>query len=602
VRQTATAAPGATATAGAQATGTAIVRATQTSVANATSTASVRQTATAAPGATATARVQATGTAIAGATSTAVANVTSTASVRQTATAAPGATATARVQATGTAIVRATQTSVANATATVVVAQTSTAVVRATSTAGAQATSTAAVRATGTAAVFATATARPAQTATAIVRATGTAAVFATATARAATATAAPTSEVRADLFEYTCRVGTATDSTTGEQCNGFYGTTEEYRNGQWWTTRTYCMTSTECQRNEGIDLDQYDWLPCVFRLNPGGIEVDCSNTNPALQTWNIRAEVYTECPINEVLRAPYPRTLVNLETNFILQPKEYNDENGISTAPQSPANLADFIDADGNPTSEGYDVGVWKNMRLIMRSHRFTGGETWFGDTVPQPRWVFADRAWNAGPFPSQQDGPTAKYQYETSSADLDTRFGRAFDIRNKVPANDFTLPAYPAQLTTYCGHEWMVVADLATKSWKKTGACYATRLYPDGSTYVPPGTDRADCPAGEVAPGEWEYGWSGYQTGRAGPNGRWLWDGINLKDIGRPVSYDQRTRTKAGGVFKDPITKTPRIYWDDPWGLWIPVVEVQSTIRDECVATGACEPISAEPGSLAP
>ncbi len=605
---TATAAPGATATAGVRATGTAAARATATRSAQVTATARANATATAAPGATATARVQATGTAIAGATSTAVVRATGTASANATATAAPGATATARVQATGTAVAGATSTAIiqatgtasANATATAAPGATSTAIVRATGTAVAGATATEVVRATGTAQANATGTAVVQATETAIVQATGTASAYATATARATSnATPIATSAVDLNKYEYTCRVGTAVDSTTGENCTSFYGETYEFRTGQWWTTKTYCMTAAQCETPEGTPLDQYDQLPCVPRLTASGIVVDCK-PNADLQTWNVTASVYTECPINEVLRSPYPRTLVNLKTNFILQPKEYNDVNGISSAPQAPANIADFLDADGNPTEDGFRVGVWKNLRLVMRSHRFNGGETWFGDVVPQPRWVFTDRAWNSGVFPAIQDGPIAKYQYETSSADLGTRFGRGFDIRNKIPANTFDLPAYPVQLTSYCGHEWKVVVELAKKEWEKTGACYGTILYPDGSTYVPPGTDRADCPPGEVAPGRWKYGWTSFETTEPGPNGEPIWPGIDLKLIGRPVSYDQRMRTKGGGVFR--TLGVPRVYWDDPWGLWIPVVEVQSVIRDECVADGSCEPIGAEAGSLAP
>ena len=445
-------------------------------------------------------------------------------------------------------------------------------------------------------------------TQTAAPGATGTAAAYATSTALATlNPTAAATSDATLQPFQQTCQVSTGTqvDTTTGQQCNEFFGQTLEYRSGQWWPVATYCMTNAQCKTGEGTNLGSYPELPCYFDVSPAGIVVDCSkSTNDShglLQTWNVRAGTQTTCPDNEVLRAPYPRTLVNLKTSFVLQPKEFNDENGNSSGPQSPANLTDFIDAHGNPTPQGYDIKVWKNLQLIMRSKRFNGGETWFGDAVPYPKWEFNDRAWNPGKFPQvQQDGPTANYLYETSSANLPTKLGRAFDIVNKVPANDFTLPAYPVQLTTFCGHEWMVTVDLPTKYWNKTGACYNTILYPDGTTYEPPGTNHADCPKGQVAPGDWKYGWTNFQTGHPGSNGKWQWDGIDLKKMGWPVSYASRTKTKAGGVFKDPTTGTARVYWDDPWGIWVPVVEVQSTIRDQCVFDGTCEPIGAEAGSL--
>jgi len=56
----------------------------------------------------------------------------------------------------------------------------------------------------------------------------------------------------------------------------------------------------------------------------------------------------------------------------------------------------------------------------------------------------------------------------------------------------------------------------------------------------------------------------------------------------------------TKSGGVFKDRLTGTDRVWWDTPLDIWVPVVEVQSVIRSECVANGSCEPPAAETGSL--
>jgi hypothetical protein len=590
---TATAAPGATATAIVRATGTAIVRATGTAVAQVTATARAGATATAAPGATSTAIVRATSTAIANATGTAIVRATSTASAGATATAAPGATSTAIVRATGTAVMNATGTAIVRATSTASANATATAAPGATATAIVQATGTAAVQATGTAMVNATSTAVAQATETAVVQATGTAAAFATATARAtAQMTPVPTSPTIVDTFDYACQVGTAVDSTTGETCNGYYGQTFEYRAGQWWAIKTYCQTEAMCKKPEGPPLDQYQELPCVPRLTPTGIVLECKPSDK-LETWNVRAEVYTECPINEVLRAPYPRTLVNVDTNFILQPREYNDPNGISSAPQSPANIDLYVDGKGDPTEEGYAAGVWKNLRLVMRSQRLAGGALWFDQVVPKPEWRFTDRAWNSPKYPQVQEGEMAKYNYQTSSADLNTLFGRAFDFRNRQPSNDFNLPAYPVQLKTFCGHQWKVVVDLAEKVWKKEGECYATRLNPDGTTQEPPGTSNAQCPPGFVAPGQFKLGWKPFDT---------QWANIDLRIIGRLNGYDQRTRTKAGGVFKDRLSGTNRVWWDDPWGIWVPVVEVQSVIRDECVAEGSCEPPAAEGGSLAP
>jgi hypothetical protein len=387
--------------------------------------------------------------------------------------------------------------------------------------------------------------------------------------------------------YEYTCQMGAATDSDTGEACtDGYYGATYVFRDGTWWTLRTYCMTEEECYRPEGPPLDEYSYLPCIPRLTTEGIVLECE-PNDLVQTWNVRAEVNTACPVNEVLRAPYPRTLVNITTTFILEPHEYNAIEGLSSDPQSPANLIWFIDEYGNPTEEGYAAGVWKDLRLIMRSRRFNGGETWFSTTVPRPHWTFTDREWNAGASPAEQEGPQATYIYRTSSSGLDTQFGRAFDFDNRVPADDFTLPAYGVSLATYCGHEWKVTLSLVERYWQASGPCYATQLFPDGTTLEPFGTSNEGCQPGWVAPGAWAYRWKDYATD---------WAGIDLTQIGRATPYDTRTRTQAGGFFGGVK------YWDEPVGIWVPVVEVQSVIRSECVAEGLCEPPAAEPGSLAP
>ncbi len=347
-------------------------------------------------------------------------------------------------------------------------------------------------------------------------------------------------------------------------------------------------MSAAQCEQPIGQALDQYDYLPCVPMLTANGILLQCKPSG-VIQTWNVRAEVNTSCPINEVLRAPYPRAMVNVDTNFILQPKDYNSEGGINSSPQSPFNLSDFIDADGNPTAAGYDAGVWKDLILIMRSKRFQGGEDWFGMTAPKPQWIFEDRAWNAGTakYAQQQEGPLASFNYQTSSAGLATALGRAFDPYTKIPADNYTLPSYNVVMKTYCGHEWKVQVTLSQRFWHKVGSCYATTLYPDGSTYVPAGTSNEGCAAGYVAPGNYVYQWADQVTD---------WAGIDLRLMGRSTSYDMRTKTKSGGIFSNSQ------YWDTPDGVWVPVVEVQSVLRDKCVQDGSCDPPVAEPDSLNP
>ncbi|MCL5994813.1 MAG: hypothetical protein M1546_02015, partial [Chloroflexi bacterium] len=394
---------------------------------------------------------------------------------------------------------------------------------------------------------------------------------------------------------EYTCQVGDATDSDTGLPCSdGYYGTTYEYEGGTWWAVGTYCMARAQCETSEGTPLDEDTTLPCVPTITSEGIVLVCQ-PSAEIETWNVRAEVNTSCPINEVMRAPYPRALVNVTTTFILSPALYNpvDGTGFASDPQSPANLGSFVDAQGNPTEHGYEVGIWKDFRLLMRSHRFNGGEDWFGQTVPQPQWHFDDRSWNANASQDQQ-GPRATYIYQTSSAGLSTLSGRAFDMVNKRPADSYNLPAYGVTLRSYCGHDWKVTVKVAQRVWQPSGACYATELYPDGTTLEPEGTSNEGCEPGYVSPGQWSYGWQEYAT---------EWTGIDLRQTGRATAYDSRTRTRSGGFFKDVS------YWDTPSGdpdeasgIWVPVLEVQSVLRSACVASGECPPPKVEPTAVTP
>lgn len=400
--------------------------------------------------------------------------------------------------------------------------------------------------------------------------------------------TPTPTTQSLAGSFSNTCQIGPATDSSTGLACaDGYYGTDLVYRDSTWWTVKTYCMTAVQCSQKTGPSLDKYTYLPCVPKLTTAGIVLDCK-PNSAVQTWNLRAQTNTSCPVNQVIRAPYPRSLVNVATNFVLEPAIFDVADGNVSDPQNPANLADFLDANGNPTKEGYEASVWKNLRLYMRSQRFSGGENWFGQIVPKPQWIFTDRDWNSSTqYPRQQEGNQATYVYKTSSAGLSSLYGREFDPAGNAPGDQYDLPAYGVTMKTYCGHEWKVSITMAARTWHPSGACYQSYLNPDGTTYTPPGTSDEGCAEGWVAPGSYTYGWQDFTTD---------WAGIDLTQIGRATSYNLRTRTVSGGAWQG------NVYWDQPSGVWVPVLEVQSVLRSACVANGTCLPPTALPNPSAP
>jgi hypothetical protein len=397
--------------------------------------------------------------------------------------------------------------------------------------------------------------------------------------------TPAPTATQAPNSYTETCKTGDVTDSSSGMACTEYYGRTYQYVDGTWWESSTFCMTADQCSAQPTSTPTSSDEVPCTPYLTPAGFVLDCTPADSQIQTWNVYAELDTSCPINDVLRSPYPRAMVNMTTTFALQTPDPVSLAGVATGLLSPDNVSSFVDDQGNPTEAGYQAGIWKNLRLYMRSRRFDGGETWFGQVVPQPQWTFSDRTWNVnGPFAQEQNGTQASYVYQTSSAGLSTTFGRAFDTVNKVPASTYNLPAYGVTIKTSCGHEWMVTYQIAGRVWQPSGACYQTMLYPDGTTEEPEGTSNEGCDPGWVAPGQWGYEWVDKTT---------TWAGVDMTGVGKSTTYDVRTKSSSGGVLDD------QQYWDDQTGIWVPVVEVQSVLRDECVADGTCAPpgVTAEP-----
>lgn len=386
--------------------------------------------------------------------------------------------------------------------------------------------------------------------------------------------------------FTYFCQV----DHQTGHGAcpEGYYSSRYIWDGKRWKEDKASVMCMTQAQCQPPIPGNLHNTLPCDPYVDATGLSLICA-PRYGVRTQNVGASTETTCPINQVLRAPYPRALVNAETNFFLQPAIYNSESGYLTAPQSPDNLIDFIDADGNPTEAGYNAAVWKNFVLAVRSRRFNGGENWFAMAAARPGWNFSDRAWNNGPDPRTQEGATARYTYGTSSAGLATRNGRAYDLASRAPADAYTLPAYRVDIQTSCGHEWRGWADLAQRAWHKTGACSAGIPLPDppGGWWHPEGTSGEGCPPGEFAPGYYTYFWATFSTS---------WAGINMLQTGRDTTYDLQNAAEGGGQVNNTL------YWDANSGVWVPVVEVQSVLRQACVAAGTCAPPVAEPGSLAP
>jgi hypothetical protein len=280
-----------------------------------------------------------------------------------------------------------------------------------------------------------------------------------------------------------------------------------------------------------------------------GTVELDCPG-------WPEPTTI-RECPTNQVIRMPYPRALVTVPVTFtliddfepILQTAVAGPPARNATMPKTPNGVLLRHGAAGLVT-------------LSVRGTRLQGGTNWFGQTVVSPTWTFQDRSWHSTTaFPSVQKGISTTYQYATSSFGLPDK-GRGFDFVNKVPANNYDLPAYPVQLATPCKYEYQLTVQKSWPFW----------------TFSNPARTA----------GQWNTQWVDIKT---------AWQNINMLDHGYPNTYEWWNVVRSGGRFKNVE------YWDqpDPSQIWIPVLEVQSVLRSEqCAQSGNANCPPAEPESL--
>jgi choice-of-anchor A domain-containing protein len=122
--------------------------------------------------------------------------------------------------------------------------------------------------------------------------------------------------------------------------------------------------------------------------------------------------------PMNEVLRAPYPRSLVSEDTTFQLLPPPSPVFDW--SASQTPLANGSWINSSGQPTRSG----LRRNIRIGTRLERLADNSQWPPSGPNRQRvisttWQFEDRSWNARrPYPTTQLGSDLKrFNYDTAS-----------------------------------------------------------------------------------------------------------------------------------------------------------------------------------------
>lgn len=337
--------------------------------------------------------------------------------------------------------------------------------------------------------------------------------------------------------------------------------------------------------------------LPCLpFTYGGGAAALDCSGY--AGHAWSVSARVQSQCPINEVLRAPYPRTLVAMDTVFkLLKTRPDTQWSASLTHPEVADGSA--LEPDGAPKW----AGLFRDLRIGLQSSRLSpAAGFWLDQPIPAPAWHFSDHTWNAAHrrYPADQrstgngidSDADALFAYETSSWGL-PQLGRNFDFALDRPADRYDLPAYRVSLAVACGHEWRV-------TWDESIRVVVVSPYMDGQCFMSGAIQAGDDPtlrsSGDNCPPGMEHYWNEIS--------RYRWDhrdtGWNKIDLrtaaGLGTPYFMVYATRPGGAFKN------QLYWEGDREIRVPVIEVQSVARPGCFAAGACAGAQAEPEALVP
>ncbi len=238
-------------------------------------------------------------------------------------------------------------------------------------------------------------------------------------------------------------------------------------------------------------DSDGGDSAPCQW--------VDTATATAMLQcrdssgrVWNLRVDIGTTCPMNDVLLEPYPRALVSVPNDFGLLPREWNPGDGGIWSP--PANVYSLAGRVDETTGLPLEAGLVRNVQFGLRAQRLSFGSRWLGDNVPEVKWEFGGRSANGEA--STQYGNVATYSYAAASytgqnvtTSAQPTKGRDFDFTNRLPANSYSLPAYPVTLTSYCGFWQSLKMEQSRRYWHSLSSCVDVRRDALGQPSIPVG-----------------------------------------------------------------------------------------------------------------
>jgi len=359
---------------------------------------------------------------------------------------------------------------------------------------------------------------------------------------------------------------------------------------GQCYVVQARCAAAGECdlvtptprptsQPGEGSEWPCQD-VPDVY---PGGIDQTCDDWQ-----WNI--DVQVQIPPAQVLRNPWPRSLVGLPTK-IWYTGAPNRVEAFSAGKAFPCNVdygaaySSTGDVPACPSPVGQPAeGTRVNLQLGAAWQRWTQGAAGiYGFTPPYESLIsVGDRAWNGGG--NTMEGPYLEHTFQTSSYGLTAngpRWNPACQDRDctcdeRVLAWD--MPAYQGGVQTWWYPQWTWKYDELQCTRREWGDCFY-RAEP------PLGISARGCSSGEHAgEDDWyqleqcvEWRWRNVTGSLFGCSGeqQGAWCAYDLRKLGfQPMvtwAAAETAGADASGVQCGSFTP----------GLAIPVIEVQAVLE---------------------
>ena len=399
----------------------------------------------------------------------------------------------------------------------------------------------------------------------------------------------------------------------------------EVWQAGQAWAQTWSCAVPGACDRPPSSDDGTPPDPPCIPNYNADGIDINgCVEDGMHGFEWEYALHVSARVPPHLVQVDPFPRWLVAMGAPL---PSPFTSSRpGRLTLQDYPGHTPPGLCAPNGP---GNADGCWSNSVAIPPTHLYAEPSPGFVrnyriglrwrrldrtdgvDLGPYPPicWDFDERDWNVGAdygygsIPASQCGSTSvTHVYETSSWGLPHNGPRYLPAEEACPAweehcceqvpsddGEWDMAAYQVRVYTTWAAEWQV----RWESWEQVGMEWGDC----GCTGLDPTADPNWRSCGEPPPGicigtvdgtEWwgrwgepEYGWVEQVEG---------WHPIDLRLHGSPTWYytSYAVITTGAGPW------CAYEYADPNPGdtVRVPVIEVQSVLRDPCVVDGTCPP----------